>query len=120
MVDRHPVGALVRAHVSAFNDRDLARLLAGLHDEVVWTTGSDRLVGREHPQPFFAEAFADLTPQLEILNPIEGDRDAACELRETYRVDGIEHTASIAAFYSFQDGRIRRAKIYHEGSADPG
>jgi hypothetical protein len=94
--------------------------MAGLDDEAVWTTGTDRLFGREHLQPFFAEAFAELTPQLEIVNLIEGKRDAACELCETYRFDGVEHTTSIAAFYSFQNGRISRAKIYREGSADPG
>jgi uncharacterized protein len=120
MVDRGSVGALVLAHISAFNDRDLVRLLDGLDDAAVWTTGSDRLVGREQLQPFFAEAFAELNPRLEILSLIEGERNAACELRETYRVDGVKHTASIAAFYSFQDGRITRAKVYHEGSADPG
>lgn len=120
MVDHGPVGALVLAHISAFNNRDLARLLDGLDDEAVWMTGSDRVVGREHLQAFFAEAFAELTPRLEILNLIEGERNAACELRETYRVDGVEHTASIAAFYSIQDGRITRAKVYQEGSADPG
>jgi hypothetical protein len=119
MADRDPVGALVRAHISAFNDWDLARLLTSLDDQAVWTTGSDRLVGRDQLQPFFAAAFAELTPQLEIVNLIEGERDAACELRETYRVDGVEHTASIAAFLSFQDGRIGRAKIYQEGSVDP-
>jgi hypothetical protein len=106
MADRDPVGALVWAHIGAVNDGDLARVMAGLDDEAVWTTGTDRLVGREHLQPFFAEAFAELTPQLEIVNLIEGERDAACELSETYRFDGVEHTASIAAFYSFQDGRI--------------
>jgi hypothetical protein len=120
MPDCGPVGALVRAHIRAFNDRDLAKLIAGLDDGAVWTTGSDRLVGREHLQPFFAGAFAELTPHLEVLNLIEGERDAACELRETYRVDGIEHSASIAAFLSFRDERISRAKIYQEGSADPG
>ena len=57
---------LVRAHVSAFNERELVGLLDGLSLEVVWQTGGDTFVGRAEVGALMAAAFERLTPSLEI------------------------------------------------------
>lgn len=110
---------LVRAHVSAFNDRDLAGLLEGLSVEVVWQTGADIIVGRPQVGALMAAAFEGLTPSLEIRSMVVGDVAAAVEMIERYRYEGVDQVAAIAAFFAFDGPLIKRVKVYREGSAEP-
>jgi hypothetical protein len=73
--DPHPV-ELVRAHVSAFNGRDLVGLPDGPSLEVVGETGADMIVGRAEAGPLMAAAFERLTPSLQIQSvvPAGGSR----------------------------------------------
>jgi len=116
--DPQPV-ELVRAHVSAFNERDLAGLLDGLSLDVVWHTGADTIVGRAEVGALMAAAFEELTPSLEIRSVIAGDAAAALEMVEHYRHEGVDEVAAIAAFFAFDGPLIKRVKVYREGSADP-
>jgi hypothetical protein len=116
--DPHPV-ELVRAHVSAFNERDLVGLLDGLSLEVVWQTGADTIVGRAEVGALMAAAFEGLTPSLEIRSVVAGDAAAAVEMVERGRYEGVDQVAVIAAFFAFDGPLIKRVKVYREGSADP-
>ena len=110
---------LVRAHVSAFNERDLVGLLDGLSLEVVWQTGADTIVGRADVGALMAAAFEGLKPSLEIRSVVAGDAAAAVEMVEHYRYEGVDKVAVIAAFFAFHGPLIKRVKVYQEGSADP-
>jgi uncharacterized protein len=113
------VAALVREHVGAFNARDVERLMRGLTDDVVWSSGADLVVGRERVEEFVRDAMDGLAPTLRIRSLVADEVRAACELVETYRYEGAERRVSIAAFFEFVGGRISVVKVYQEGSADP-
>ncbi|MFG2306375.1 nuclear transport factor 2 family protein [Actinacidiphila glaucinigra] len=110
--------AAIRAHVRAFNARDLDALLAGFTDDAVWITGTTTVRGRAELTALFDEAMRGLLPTLEVHDLIaEGDR-AACRMTETLTYRGDRRTCPIAAFYELREGRIAWAKVYREGSAD--
>ena len=110
--------ALVRAHIEAFNARDLGTLMAGLDEDANWVTGTDRLRGAAALEQLFAAAFAEISPRLHIESLLVQDERVVCELREDYTAHGVERTDHIAAFYRVEDGLITAVKIYREGSAD--
>ncbi|MEV0582568.1 nuclear transport factor 2 family protein [Nonomuraea sp. NPDC050310] len=110
--------AVLRAHVDAFNARDLDALMAGFTEDASWVTGTSRVQGRAELTELFAGAMEGLLPTLVIHELLaEGDR-AACEMTETLTVDGEERSFAIAGFYRLREGRIAAAKIYREGSAE--
>jgi len=74
---------LVRAHMSAFNERDLGGLLDELSLEVVWQTGADAIVGRAEVGTLMAAACEGSTPSLEIRSALAGDALAAVEMVST-------------------------------------
>ena len=115
---RRVIENLVKAHVEAFNARDLDALIAGFTDDAVWITGQTTVRGRAGLTELFASAMDGLLPTLTIQNLIVGESQAAAQLVEVFTYEGVERTASIAGFYAIRDGRITSAKIYREGSAD--
>lgn len=114
-MDQTPAAELVRAHVRAFNQRDLTGLLATLTDDAVWITGRTTVRGRDDLTGFFAGAFAGLDATLAVRTLVSDGRIVAAELTETF--DGTR-AVPIAGFYELAGGRIARARIYREGSAD--
>ncbi|MEV8566982.1 nuclear transport factor 2 family protein [Streptomyces sp. NPDC051322] len=114
------IETLIRTHVEAFNTHDLETLMAGFTDDAVWVTGTTTTQGRAELTELFARALEGLLPTLTIQNLIVGDDRAACQMVETFTVDGAERTDHIAGFYAVANGRIASAKIYREGSADVG
>lgn len=115
-VDQPHADELVRAHVRAFNDRDLDGLLRTLADDAVWTTGRTTVRGRAELAAFFAGAFAGLDASLTVRTLLADGRIAAAELTEAF---GRARAVPIAGFYELAGGRISRVRIYREGSADP-
>lgn len=109
---------LIKAHVEAFNTRDLDALMAGFADDAVWITGRTTVRGRAELNELFATAMDRLLPTLTIQNLIVGEGQAAAQLVEVFTHEGAEHTDNIAGFYAIKGGRITSAKIYREGSAD--
>jgi len=109
---------LLEAHIAAFNDRDIDALLDGFTDDAEWVTGHYRCAGRAELAELFTGAFAAIAPRLEVVRVVGGDELVAAELVERMTVDGQILEAPIAGFYTLHDGRIARAKIYREGSAD--
>lgn len=109
---------VLERHVVAFNDRDVERLLAGFTDDAEWVTGEYRCRGHAALEGLFRGAFNAVAPQLEIVRMIPGADVVAAEFVEHMTIDRKAVQAPIAGFYTLRDGRMSRAKIYREGSAD--
>lgn len=108
----------MRAHVEAFDARDLDALLAGFTDDAVLITGTTTVRGRTDLTALFDEAMRGLLPTLEV-GDLLAERDrAACRMTETLTYRGERRTCPIAAFYELRHGRVAWAKVYREGSAD--
>ena len=120
MSDRDPL-ALVRAHIAAFNARDLDTVLSHFADDAVFSTGQDVLVGRRAIRGLFAGAFeAPFEAALELRAAVVQGDTAACELVETLTLRGASTELALAGFYVVRDGLLGRVKVYREGSADAG
>jgi hypothetical protein len=112
------VAAAISEHVRAFNDRDVDALMSGFTDDACWITGSSTVRGRAELADLFTSAMTGLLPTLEIQDLLVAADRAACQLTEKLTVHGEQRVDFIAGFYEFRDGRIARAKIYREGSAE--
>jgi hypothetical protein len=108
----------VQRHIDAFNAQEIDALMACFSDDATWVTGTYRLEGAAALRELFVAAFAELRPQLQLLNLLAQGEHVACELRESYVAGGIDRTDHIAGFYRVARGLIAAAKIYREGSAD--
>ena len=108
---------LVRRHIEAFNAGDADLLLADFASGATWVTGDYTVPGGEL-RSFFVEAMRSIRPHLALNRAIDGGETIVAEMTETWVSDGESKSASIAAVFDLSEGRIRRAKIYREGSAD--
>ncbi|WP_159945369.1 MULTISPECIES: nuclear transport factor 2 family protein [unclassified Nocardiopsis] len=117
-MDHPEAAAAVRAHVAAFNARDLDALMAGFTADASWVTGTTTARGREELTALFADAMRHLLPTLTLHELLCAHDRVACQMTETLTVEGRERTFPIAGFYRVRDGRIASAKIYREGSAE--
>ena len=112
------LAAAVREHVAAFNAHDTGRLFAGFTADTEWITGADRFAGSAALRDVFDDWLWSLDPSLEVRSLVAGDGSAAAEFVERLTVAGEPREFWIAAFFAFDGGLIRRAKVYREGSAD--
>jgi ketosteroid isomerase-like protein len=110
--------AAVLEHVAAFNAYDSMRLLAGLHRDIVWATGTDVLRGLPALAALFDAGLWELRPSLEVRSLVVEGAGAAAIFVETLSVAGVTQTFPIAAFFELSDGAIRSVKVFREGSAD--
>ncbi len=108
---------LVRRHVAAFNAADAEALLADFAPEATWVTG-DHTVPSGGLREFFTTAMASITPHLELVRVIDGGNAVAAELTERWHHEGEDRSAALVAVFDVTAGRIARAKIYREGSAE--
>jgi hypothetical protein len=121
-VDRTPSAvtrAAVLEHVDAFNAHDTTRLIAGLHRDVVWATGSD--VFRGTPQlrdDVFDAGLWTMRPSLTIRTLLVDGRAAAAILQEVLVVDDERREFDIAVFFTVHEAAIRTVTVFREGSAD--
>lgn len=112
------VRALVLDHVEAFNAQDRDRLLKGLAEDVVWSTGRDTIRGAGTLAEIFDAGLWAMHPSLTVRHLlVDGDR-AAAQMWEVLTVTGEQRRLAIAAFFYVRNGHIRRVKVYREGSAD--
>lgn len=109
---------LVDEHLAAFNAHDSERLLATLASDVVWATGQDVCRGHDELAGLFDPALWELDPSLTPVRVLSDATNVAAELVERITVDGEPREFHIAAFFTVEDGLIRTAKIYREGTAD--
>jgi ketosteroid isomerase-like protein len=110
--------AAVLQHLAAFNDHDQDRLLRGLDENVVWSTGTDRFEGRHAMRDVFDPWLWSKAPHLDLVRlVVEGDA-AAAECIERMVVDGEAVEFPIAVFFTVQAGLLVRVEVFREGSAD--
>jgi ketosteroid isomerase-like protein len=110
--------AAVLEHLAAFNAHDTARVLAGFAPDAVWITGTDRFEGDEALGEVFDAWLWTLSPELTVLGLVVDGNCAAAQLHESLVIEGERQEFDIAVFFELDEGRIRRAKVYREGSAD--
>lgn len=108
----------VHDHLAAFNTGGLERLAEGLDRDAVFATGQDVIRGKDQIIEFLGDSIRAVGPQLLVRSMISRDHEVACEMLERVVVDGETQEYALAAFYRIQDGRIRSAKIYREGTAE--
>jgi|SRR5699024_8492149 len=108
---------LVNRHIAAFNSHDVDALLADFTPSADWITGEYTVPGGQLRE-FFASAMESITPQLELYRIIDGGAVVAVEMNEAWTYEGVHKTAGLIAVFDLADGKIARAKIYREGSAD--
>lgn len=108
----------VAEHLAAFNAHDTQRLLAGLAEDALWTTGRDRIRGREALAGIFDDWLWAMNPSLEPRAVIADGELAAAELTERLTVEGEPQQFPIAVFFRFADGLIKQATVYREGNAE--
>jgi uncharacterized protein len=110
--------AVVRAHVSAFNRADASLVAEGFHLDARFCTGRDVVVeGRSALESFFRRAFGALALHLTVEQLVADEGRVAVQMRERVIDGGVESEEYIAAFYDVEDGLLRSAKVYREGSA---
>lgn len=59
-----------------------------------------------------------ITPRLSLQRIIDGGEVVAVEMNEEWTYEGVPKTARLVAVFDLAAGKIARAKIYREGSAD--
>jgi limonene-1,2-epoxide hydrolase len=109
---------LIEEHLAAFNAHDSDRLLKTLAADVVWATGQDVCRGHDELAGMFDAGLWALDPSLTTARMLADTTTVAAELIERITVDGELREFHIAAFFTVEEGVIRSAKIYREGSAD--
>ncbi|GAA2101977.1 MULTISPECIES: nuclear transport factor 2 family protein [Brevibacterium] len=112
-----PAEALVERHVSAFNAKDLDALLADFTEDARWVTG-DYAVPAGGLRDFFGQAMSAVLPTLTVVRVIDGGESVVAEMTEEWTYEGVVKSAALLAVFDLEEGRIARAKIYREGSAD--
>lgn len=108
---------LVERHIAAFNTQDVDALLTDFTPTATWVTG-DYTVPEGTLREFFTSAMESLTPQLSLHRVIDGGEIVAAEMSETWSDGEEQKSAGLVAVFDLNDGKITRAKIYREGSAD--
>lgn len=107
--------AAVRAHLTAFNARDVDAVLDTFVDDAVFVAGDHVVVGRRALRALFADSFAaPVRATLELVRAVTDGPSAACELTETLETDEARHQLDVAAFYTVQDGRLARVRVYRD------
>lgn len=111
-----PVLDAVKAHLAAFNDRDLERVLALFAEDAVFATAEQLVVGRRGLRVLFADAFAQpLRVTLTLRRAVVAGDHAACELLERLDLPGAAPVElDVAGFYTAHDGYFARVRVYRD------
>ncbi|NLF03555.1 MAG: SnoaL-like domain-containing protein [Actinomycetales bacterium] len=107
---------LVRRHVDAFNAADLDALLADFAPDATWVMGETVVPAEELPD-LFGRAVHYLDPHLTLIRVVDGGDAVAVELHERWTQDGEAKDAMLLALLDVHEGKVRRGKVYREGSA---
>ncbi|MGC0252304.1 nuclear transport factor 2 family protein [Pseudactinotalea sp. Z1748] len=108
---------LLHRHIDAFNAADPDRLLADFTPSATWITGDYTVPGGEL-RSFFEGAMRSIRPRLALTRTIDGGNTVVAEMTETWTHGGESKSATLVAVFDLVGGKIDRAKIYREGSAD--
>lgn len=111
--------AAVLDHLDAFNAHDTDRLIAGLHQDVVWATGSDVFRGTSQLRDdVFDEGLWAMRPSLAVRKLLVEGETAAGTFHEALTVNNELREFEIAVFFTVRDEVIRTVRVFREGSAD--
>ncbi len=110
--------AVALEHVDAFNAHDTDRLIAGMHPDTVWATGSAVFRGTSALRDLFDEGFWEMQPSLSVQTLVVDGGTAAAELHEVLVGTNGVREYDIAVFLEVHEGAIRTVKVYREGTAD--
>jgi hypothetical protein len=110
--------AAVEGHFAAFNRHDAAALLAGLTDEIVWSTGTDTFRGREALTELFDDWLWSMEPRIDVLRTIVDDGNAAAECVEHLVIEDVVQSFPIGVFFVVRGSLISSVKVFREGTAD--
>jgi hypothetical protein len=111
--------AAVLDHLDAFNAHDTDRLIAGLHQDVVWATGSDVVRGTSQLRDdLFDEGLWAMRPSLAVRTLLVEGETAAGTFHEVLTVNDELREFDIAVFFTVRDELIRTVQVFREGSAD--
>jgi ketosteroid isomerase-like protein len=111
--------AAVLDHLDAFNAHDADRLIAGLHQDVVWATGSDVFRGTSQlRQDVFDHGLWAMRPVLAVRTLLVEGETAAGIFHEALTVDDEHREFDIAVFLTVHDAVIHTVRVFREGSAD--
>lgn len=113
MTRRRLAEVVVRAHLDAFSAKDLRAMLATMHVEADFVTGTTRVEPADFAE-FFGWAMRELDPTITITRLACDDDVVACEFVESVVLDGARRSLNRAAFYTVRDGLITEAKVYDE------
>lgn len=108
---------LVHQHIEAFNKQDVESLLTDCTPAATWVTG-DYSVPEGELREFFTGAMASVTPQLTLHRVIDGGDVVAAEMNEVWTHEGQDKNQALISVFDLSEGKISKAKIYREGSAD--
>ena len=108
---------LLHRHIDAFNAGDADRLLADFTPTATWVTGDYTVPGGEL-RSFFEGAMRSIRPRLALTRTIDGGNTVVAEMTETWTDGGESKSAALVAVFDLDGGKINKAKIYREGSAD--
>jgi hypothetical protein len=111
--------AAVLDHIDAFNAHDTDRLIAGMHPDLVWVTGSDVFRGASTlRETLFDDGLWAMRPSLAARTLLIDGEAAAGIFHEALVVDDESRAFDIAVFFTVSGGLIRSLKVFREGSAD--
>ncbi len=110
--------SVLERHLAAFNRHDTAGLMATLAEDVTWRTGRDTIHGRAAVAELFDDWLWALNPSLTLLGSVAESSMVAAQLVERLTLDGELRQFVIAGFFEVDQGVIRVATIFREGSAD--
>lgn len=109
---------VVLRHVEAFNEHDTERILRGLDEGVVWTTGTDVYRGRAGLVNVFDDWLWGQDPRLDVVRLVVESDAAAMECIEHMVVEGARVQFPIAVFVTVRRGLLTAVTVYREGNAD--
>lgn len=85
---------------------------------MTWSTGADTFHGTQALAEIFDDGRWAMQPPLTVVDLLVDQDQAAAQMVETLTVEGQQRCFMIACFFEVCAGRIQRAKVYREGSAD--
>ena len=108
---------VVEAHLAAYNDRDVERLVEGFAEDAVFATSEHLVVGRRGVRGFFTDAFdGPGRGALELRRAVVQGDSAACELLQHLSLGDDTADLDIAAFYTVREGLLARVRVYRDGN----
>ncbi len=103
----------MRAHLEAFADGDIDRMLATLAPDAFFKSGATVIAPSDFAD-FFGWAIRELSPTMQIDNILVDCDQVACQIVESVNLEGERRHLNRAAFYRVAGQLIISAIVYDE------